>query len=146
MAVLSMVLYSTGGAKGMGSGRGRQHITCAQEDGSQEVLGDAVCTAGKHARADSTWASQLFGALHFLYERGIKKKKGDKGAVRKLLINITGISQQSVETVEAGRAYQELYEIVGFDQHLITLRLPGSASLTLSPFSLLLQCCASGHL
>lgn len=61
-----------------------------------------------------------------------EKKKGDKGAIRRLFINITGISQRSTEMVEAGWAYQKLYEIVGFDQHLITLRLLGSVSLTLS--------------
>lgn len=63
----------------------------------------------------------------------LRRKKGDKGAICRLLINITGLSQQSMETIEAGWAYQKLHEIVGFDQHLIALRLLGSVPLTLSP-------------
>lgn len=53
-------------------------------------------------------------------------KKDNKISIFRLLINMMGISQQSAETIEAGWAYQELYEIGGFDQHLIAARLFGS--------------------
>lgn len=60
-------------------------------------------------------------------------KTDNKRSIFRLLINIMRISQQNAETIEAGWAYQELYEIGGFDQHLITPRLLGSLLLTLSP-------------
>lgn len=74
----------------------------------------------------------IFGALGSAFLlRG--KTKSAKAAICRLVINTTGISQQSAEAVEAGWAYQRLYGIVGFDQRLITLRLLGSVLLTLSP-------------
>lgn len=94
----------------------------AHTESTRWVLGEAHWDVKVHL-----WSFRL---CIFLIKEG--KKKGDKGAIRRLFINITGISQRSTEMVEAGWAYQKLYEIVGFDQHLITLRLLGSVSLTLS--------------
>lgn len=81
----------------------------------------------------SKCVSGVSNSAFSLLRQGGGGEKGEKGAICRFLIIIAGISQQSTETIEGGWAYQKLYEIVGFDQHLITLRLLGWVSLTLSP-------------
>lgn len=117
----------------------RSGISHPWKDASCEVWGSGVlaCTGS------TQW---VFGEAHWdvkvhlwsfrlctLLTKELGGGKGDKGAICRLLISITGVSQQSAETTEAGWAYQKLYEIVGFDQHLIAHRLLGSVSLALSP-------------